>query len=97
MNILLSPGILKSIFDHIEKARGKREILDVYKAAEIIRLEHINDNVALEDIIEKIVLGAGSSLPIEFRKPKNHLEETASVANDLPEEYLLPVEDLATA
>ena len=67
MNILLSSGMMKSIFNHIEKARGKREILDVYKAAEMIRLEHLDDNVALEDIIEKIVLNAGSSLPIEFK------------------------------
>lgn len=76
MNILLSSGMMKSIFSHIEKARGKREILDVYKAAEMIRLEHIDDNVALEDIIEKIVLNAGSSFPIEFKRQK--LEEEVS-------------------
>ena len=70
MEIQFSPGMMKSIFTHIEKARGKHEILDVYKAAEMIRLEHLDDNVALEDIIEKIVLNAGSSLPIEFKSPE---------------------------
>lgn len=88
MNIQLSSGMMKSIFQHIETARGKREILDVYKAAEMIRLEHIDDNVALEDIIEKIVLNAGSSLPIEFKRQK--LEDEVTEANNgSPVEMLL--------
>lgn len=87
MNIVLSSGMMKSIFSHIEKARGKREILDVYKAAEIICLEHIDDNVALEDIIEKIVLNAGSSFPIEFKRQQ--LEEAAKGINGSPVEVLL--------
>ena len=42
-------------------------MLDVYRAAEIIRLENISDNVAGEDIIEKLVALAGSAfVPIEF-------------------------------
>jgi hypothetical protein len=89
MNILLSSGMMKSIFQHIEKARGKREILDVYKAAEMIRLEHIDDNVALEDIIEKIVLNAGSSLPIEFKKSSFEPEEVTEVINGSEVEVLL--------
>lgn len=88
MNILLSSGMMKSIFSHIEKARGKREILDVYKAAEMIRVEHIDDNVALEDIIEKIVLNAGSSFPIEFKRQKLEEEVTEGI-NDSQVEVLL--------
>ena len=95
MNILLSSGMMKSIFNHIEKARGKREILDVYKAAEMIRLEHIDDNVALEDIIEKIVLNAGSSLPIEFKKQQLE-EEVTQVINGSQVELLLD-DDLVIA
>lgn len=94
MNIQLSSGMMKSIFQHIEQARGKREILDVYKAAEMIRLEHIDDNVALEDIIEKIVLNAGSSLPIEFKRQTNDEEVTEGI-NGSSVEVLL--EDLAVA
>jgi hypothetical protein len=93
MNILISPGMLKSIFSHIEKARVKREILDVYKAAEMIRLEHIDDNVALEDIIEKIVLNSGSSLPIEFKRQKFDEEVTEAINGSrvevLPENKLV--------
>jgi hypothetical protein len=97
MNILISPGMLKSIFSHIEKARGKHEILDVYKAAEMIRLEHIDDNVALEDIIEKIVLNAGSSLPIEFKRSKFGPEEVTEVINGSQVEVLIEEDDLAIA
>ena len=94
MNILLSPGMLKSIFGHIEKARVKREILDVHKAAEIIRLEHVDDNVALEDIIEKIVLNAGASLPIEFKRQKFD-EEVTEVINGSQVELFMTEDDLA--
>ena len=95
MNILLGSGMLNSILDHIEKARGKREILDVYKAAEMIRLEHISDNVALEDIIEKIVLTAGSTLPMEFRRARSQPRQTGDAAIDSPVEFLLPDQALA--
>lgn len=94
MNILLSPGMLKSIFSHIEKARVNREILDVYKAAERIRLEHIDDNVALEDVIEKIVLNAGSSLPIEFKRQKFGQEVTRVITGSQVE-LLMAEEDFA--
>jgi hypothetical protein len=89
MDIQLSSRMMKSIFNHIEKARGKREILDVYKAAEMIRLEHIDDNVALEDIIEKIVLNAGSSLPIEFKRSNFGPEDVTEVINGSQLEVLL--------
>ena len=92
MDIQFSPGMMKSIFTHIEKARGKREILDVYKAAEMIRLEHIEDNVALEDIIEKIVLNAGSSLPIEFKG-----QEPADAVSGSRVELLMADKKLAVA
>ena len=88
MKILLSSGMLNSILNHIEKARGKREILDVYKAAEMIRLEHISDNIALEDIIEKIVLTTGSSLPMEFKRAKSQ-RQTGDAVIDSPVEFLL--------
>jgi hypothetical protein len=94
MNILLSSGMLNSILNHIEKARGMREMLDVYKAAEMIRLEHISDNVALEDIIEKIVLTAGSTLPMEFRRTRSQ-GQTGDASIESPVEFLLPDRALA--
>ena len=67
MNIQFSNGMLKAIAKQIHDARMAGGILDVYKAAENIRLENISDNVAREDIIEKLVALAGSAfVPIEF-------------------------------
>lgn len=67
MNIQFSNAMLKAIAQQIHNARTAGGILDVYKAAEIIRLENISDNVAREDIIEKLVALAGSAfVPIEF-------------------------------
>ena len=69
MQVRLTNAMLKAIAQHVHEARLTRGILDVYKAAEIIRLENIADNVAREDIIEKLVHLAGLAfVPIEFNK-----------------------------
>jgi hypothetical protein len=51
MKITLSGAILASIDEYLQRIRGNRIILDVYKAAEAIRLIHIEENVAREVII----------------------------------------------
>ena len=67
MNIQFTDEMLKAIAKQVHNARTEGGMLDVYKAAEIIRLENISDNVAREDIIEKLVALAGSAfVPIEF-------------------------------
>lgn len=69
MQIRLSDAILRTIAQHVHQTRTSRGILDVYKSAEIIRLENIADNVAREDIVEKLVFLAGAAyVPIEFNK-----------------------------
>ena len=69
MQIRFTDAMLRTIAQHIHEARTSRGILDVYKSAEIVRLENISDNVAREDIIEKLVLLAGSAfVPIEFNR-----------------------------
>ena len=88
MQISFSPAMLKSIENHVQEARGRGAILDVYRIAEFIRVKHIADNVALEDIIEKIVLAAGSNLPVEFNLPDFAIEELAEVVDGLPVEAL---------
>ena len=60
MLIMLSPTMLKSIEDCVQKVRSSGGMLDIYKAAEAIRLEHINENVAREDIMEKLIFFAGT-------------------------------------
>jgi hypothetical protein len=67
MQVRFTNEMLKAIAQHVHDASTTRGILDVYKAAEIIRLDNIADNVAREDIIEKLVLLAGSAfVPVEF-------------------------------
>jgi len=62
---LLKPGMLTSIQQHLYKAKSNGHLLDIYKTAEEVRLEHINDNVAREDIIEKLIFFAGT-MAIKF-------------------------------
>lgn len=76
MLFLLKPAMLKSIEDHVYKAKQGGHILDVYKTAEDIRLEHIGDNVAREDIIEKLIFFAGT-MALEFNSNAQDIEEFA--------------------
>ena len=88
MQISFSQAMLKSIESYIQEARARGAILDVYRIAEIIRVKHIDDNVALEDIVEKIVLNAGSNLPVEFNLPDFAIEVLAEVVDSSPIEAL---------
>ncbi len=90
MQISFSQEMLRSIDRYIREARGKGVVLDVYKIAEVVRVEHIDDNVALEDIIEKIVLNAGSNLPMEFGWPEVADDDEAGVLSSSTAQLLLP-------
>lgn len=69
MQIQFTDAMLKTIAQHVHEARASNTILDVYRSAEAIRLENISDNMAREDIIEKLVMLAGSAfVPLEFNK-----------------------------
>jgi hypothetical protein len=73
MKISISPSMQKTILNHVQAVREEGSVLDVHKAAEAIRLLHIEDNVALEDIVEALVLTAGSNVPIELGSPARQL------------------------
>ena len=69
MKINFTNAMLQTIAQHVHETRIARGILDVYQVAETIRLENINDNVAREDIIEKLVTLASSAfVPILFNR-----------------------------
>jgi hypothetical protein len=89
MQISLSPEMLKSIDSQVQEARGRGVILDIYRVAETIRVKHIDDNIALEDIIEKIVLIAGSNFPVEFNLPYFADEESMEGVDGTPVEFLI--------
>ena len=88
MQIFFSPEMLKSIDSQVQEARGRGVILNIYRVAEIIRVKHIDDNIALEDIIEKIVLIAGSNFPIEFNLPYFADEGSMERVEGTPVEFL---------
>lgn len=91
MDIKLSSAMLASIDEHIVAMRGNHNILDVYKTAEIIRLTHINENVAREDIIEKLVLRAGSNTPLEFNTPDDELDDLTEFLDGPGPDLLVPL------
>jgi hypothetical protein len=97
MEIKLSPAMLASIDEHIQRTRGARSILDVYKTAEIVRLEHIIDNIAREDIIEQLVLRAGSNFVLEFNMPEFECDDSLEFIDGSNVEFLLPLDSLNTA
>ena len=94
MEIKLSRAMLASIDEHIIKIRSTRSILDVYKTAEIIRLKHIAENVAREDIVEQLVLRAGSNTTLEFNTPEYESEDILEIIDGSEIEILMPVESL---
>ena len=63
---ILCKELLESIDKHLSASRNNRSVLDVYRTAETIQLENPTANVALEDIIEHIILNGGSNFVAEF-------------------------------
>jgi hypothetical protein len=66
----LSTGMKDAIADYVAQYKKSGKILDVYKAAASIRERHPMDDVALDDVIERLVLSAGSDYLIEFHPPR---------------------------
>ena len=70
MQITLSRQMLESITKLISHAHSRCEMLDVFQAATAIQQLHYLDNVALEDIVNEIVLRAepGTAMIIEHHE-----------------------------
>ena len=66
MNIELSPTLLQAIAAELCKAEAENAIFDVYGVAENIQKQHPSENVALEDIVQKLLAGRGAVGVIEF-------------------------------
>lgn len=71
--------------------------IDVYKIAEVIRLKHLDENVAREDIIEELVLRAGLNTILEFNTPDNSFDDILHVIDGPEIEMLMPLDRLKTA
>ena len=70
MQITLSRQMLESITKLVSHVHSKCEMLDVFQAATAIQQLHYLDNVALEDIVNEIVLRAtpGTAMLIEHHE-----------------------------
>jgi hypothetical protein len=90
MEITLSRAMLANIDRHLDHARHASKVIDVYRTAEHIRLEHINENVAREDIINQLVRRAGSNTIMEFTESLGTLE----IVEDSDLELLMPIDNL---
>ena len=97
MEIKLSRKMLASIDEHIIQIRGAHSIIDVYKTAEIIRLKHISENVAREDIMDQLVLRACSNAVIEFNTSQYEFDDLAEIIDGAAVEFLMPVDGSKTA
>ena len=97
MEIQLSPAMLASIDEHIQRIRGARSILDVYKTAEVVRVKHIAENVAREDIIDQLVMRAGPNIILEFNLPEFERDDSLEFIDGSNVEFLLPLDRQKTA
>lgn len=97
MEIKLSRAMLASINEHLLRIRGARSILDVYKTAEVIRLKHVRENVAREDIMGQLVLRAGSNAILEFNTPECESDDILEVIDGADIEMLMPMDGMKFA
>jgi hypothetical protein len=65
-----STGMNDTIADYVAQYKKSSKILDVYKAAATIQGRYPMEKVTLEDVIERLVLSAGSDCLIEFHPPR---------------------------
>lgn len=93
MVINFSPDMLRSIDIAIERCRRLDEMVDVYGTAEAVQKLHFEDNVALEDIINQVVLRAGANVALGFLPNEAPGETVALPSTGSVHEFLLEDEN----
>jgi hypothetical protein len=66
MTVKLSPGMRDAIYRFLDDVENHHGILDVYRAAQSIRLTHPDEEFALDDIVAALMTGRGGIRAIEF-------------------------------
>jgi hypothetical protein len=75
MKFHLSPPLAKAVESALDRAEKDNAILDVYGLAGKIQAAHPDENVALEDIVNALLVGRGGIGAIEFApRPPTILE-----------------------
>ena len=64
--MIFSKELQTSVEKYLLQARSKKVVLNIYRTAEAIQAENPTANVALEDIMEQIIINSGSNFAIEF-------------------------------
>ena len=67
MQITLSRSMLETIDAVVAHAARKCEILEIYKASTAIQKMHLSDKVALEDIMNEILIRARPNTAFSFQ------------------------------
>ncbi len=70
MRIILSEQMQESIFQLVSHPRLRNEVLEVYEAAMALQKMHLQDNVALEDIVDGILRQVRGNTAIWFEPPR---------------------------
>jgi hypothetical protein len=70
MDIRFSNSLLRDLKQVLDETERRGETLHAYREAARIQARHPEDNVALEDIVDALVQGAGRIAAIELQPPK---------------------------
>jgi hypothetical protein len=70
MRYELSTNMNDTIADYVAQYKKSGKILDVYKVAATIQGRYPMEKVTRADVIERLVLSAGSDCMIEFHPPR---------------------------
>jgi hypothetical protein len=70
MNIRFSDALLRDVKHVLDETERRGETLQAYQEAARIQARNPADNVALEDIVDALIRGAGRILAVELQPPK---------------------------
>jgi hypothetical protein len=71
MDIRFSDALLRDVRRVLDETERRGETLQAYEEAARIQARNPNDNVALEDIVDALIRGAGRIHAIELQPPKS--------------------------
>ncbi|MGE3831897.1 MAG: hypothetical protein AB7F76_12955 [Parvibaculaceae bacterium] len=70
MNIRFSDALLRDVRQVLDQTERRGETLQAYEEAARIQARNPRDNVALEDIVDALIRGAGRIQAVELQPPR---------------------------
>jgi hypothetical protein len=71
MNIRFSDTLLRDLKNVLDDTERRGDTLHAYNEAAGIQARNPQDNVALEDIVDALIRGAGRILAVELQPPRS--------------------------